>query len=175
MKRYAVLVLVVFLVLLGVMPVATAKRNGTDRPFTGTVVGEASFDLANSKGCPAPPVGFGITTFTDAYGTARHMGEVGFHAVHCPLIVDGAIVDGSLTIVAANGDELYGTYSGSTEPIPATVGEVFLATIDIAFEGGTGRFAGASGTATLTAAITFEGFGELAWPWAATWTGLISY
>ena len=70
---------------------------------------------------------------TEASGRATHMGRVGYEGAHCP--EDDVIDDGQFTIIAANGDKLYGVYDypAIDEGEPVT------------FTGGTGRFAGASG------------------------------
>jgi hypothetical protein len=76
--------------------------------------------------------------------------------------------DGLLRIVAANGDIIRGQYTGDVvwgTPIIGT------ATVDIT--GGTGRFASASGTMSLTAYVTMVDGSE----WPVTWVleGTINY
>ncbi len=115
------------------------------------------------------------------------MGKVTASNSHCPALPE-YIGDGHLTIVAANGDKVYGTYdydpSDETNVIPITI------------TGGTGRFKGASGSLTevysvdpqFTTVCTTEPFcfdvsgdGSLfldltaRWPWSATLTGTINY
>lgn len=52
-----------------------------------------------------------------------------------------------MTYIAASGDLLYANGSGTSQPVaPGRV--AFQSTVT--FEGGTGRFASASGTATIT-------------------------
>jgi hypothetical protein len=135
MKRYAVLVLVVFLVLLGVMPVATAKRNGTDRPFKADLVGEVTFEFPSTQ-CPGP------LTVTTSWGTASHLGSVTADWAHCPL--DVGFVDGELVVTAANGDELVFEYDNPADDNP------FAMTV----AGGTGRFDVADGWADIEYALT---------------------
>ncbi|NNC92989.1 MAG: hypothetical protein HKN80_10910, partial [Acidimicrobiia bacterium] len=169
---------IIALLLLGLflMP-ASAVAADMEGDFTGTAVGEAAFDLANSSGCPTPedtPPGFGITTITDAAGTAGSGGAVSLHSVHCPLAT-GGITSGQMTFTMANSDEIHGTYTGTATPIPPNIGDPILVTINIALNGGTGRYAHASGAATLDAELVFEGLEDLAWPWEASWTGTVSY
>jgi hypothetical protein len=173
MRRFVSLLVVVLLLGLIAIP-AQAKKGGTDRPFKGNAVGEAVFDLSNSKGCPGDDIGFGITTLTEAAGNASHLGKVKLNASHCPLL-NTNLSNGDLKLVAANGDELYGTYTGTSTPIPGNPGDPIFATLQIEFDGGTGRFADAKGYAELRAELVFEGFADLAWPWKATWKGKLSY
>lgn len=79
-------------------------------------------------------------------GTGRftHLGLASAVATHCIDPVTLAYARGQMTLVAANGDELYGTYEGVTtfvEPPMAGWADV------IVFDEGTGRFVGASGQA----------------------------
>jgi len=57
----------------------------------------------------------------------------------------GAVTHGTFTLTAADGDEIFGTYSGRSAPTE----EPGVVTYDDpgVITGGTGRFAGASGTA----------------------------
>jgi sugar lactone lactonase YvrE len=168
-RLLSIVAVVVFLVGWMAMP-ATAQAN--QGPFTGEVAGEAQFVPANPMNCPAPPAGFGITTVTDATGPSS-LGEVSIHFEHCPL-ADGTITRGAVTITV-NGDVLHGTYTGTSTPPPPNLGELTFATLAMSFDGGTGRFANASGQAQLAAEIVFEGFEDLSWPWSATWEGTLSY
>lgn len=174
-KRYGIAGLVLLLVTV-MASTAAAGPNGTDRPFKGQAVGEATFLLENPLGCPTEPVGFGITTATDAYGTASHLGRMSLHSDHCPLL-DGSISEGTMVFVAANGDELHANYTGEATPIPPNIGDAIVAItyLSIDPDASTGRFAGATGEAVLHAEIVFEGFDDFAWPWRATWEGAVSY
>jgi hypothetical protein len=72
-------------------------------------------------------------------GEISHLGRVSWTTEHCFQLFAGTFSDADLVITAANGDELYGTYDG------VMTGETtFVETMVIT--GGTGRFAGASGT-----------------------------
>ncbi len=80
-------------------------------------------------------------------GQVSHLGQVSIVFEHCSQVdfTTGNVTysDGVLTYIAANGDELWGTYgNGTGAPVSATeVGwqDTFV------LVGGTGRFAGASG------------------------------
>lgn len=76
-------------------------------------------------------------------GSATHLGRYGFTAVECFNPGTGAFA-GTPTFLAANGDTLTGTYvgtvAGTDDPDVITYDE------ELTITGGTGRFAGATGT-----------------------------
>ncbi len=181
-RRFPIAVLVVALVTLMTAPGAYAGRGGTDRPFRATLVAEAYWDFTGEARPDCGPV----TTLTNPTGRATHMGKVTASQSHCPAL-DEYIGDGRLTMVAANGDRVFGTYD--YDPYGPDV-------IPITITGGTGRFKGASGSLTevysvepqFSAVCTTEpvcvdvsGDGSLyldlsaRWPWSATLTGTITY
>jgi hypothetical protein len=103
-------------------------------------------------------------------GHLSHLGEVTLVFEHCSQIDfttgNTTYGDGTFAFVAANGDELWGTYgSGTGAPVSATeIGwqDTFV------LIGGTGRFAGASGggvdrgkTHSVTGYTTFETVGHI--------------
>jgi hypothetical protein len=143
---------------------ALAKPKGTDRPLKATISGTVSLTVAT-----------GVFT-SDASGESSHLGK---YTVHLqgqvgPTPQGTYAGSGSITWVAANGDELTGTFDLSTDrppPAPHTT------TLEIAIKGGTGRFADASGTATATthvAPLAFDGV-TLLNSVEGTATGKISY
>ena len=84
-------------------------------------------------------------------GNISHMGKVTWSSTHCTYVNDqwepiGQFGQAELVIVAANGDEVHGTYGGSVTG-PTT----FIETMTI--EGGTGRFLGATGVAAETGTL----------------------
>lgn len=176
-RRSALVGLLALLLAMMSMSAAAAKPNGTDRPFKGEVVGDAFFVVENPLDCPGPEEGgFGITTITEAEGTASHMGRVVAHFEHCPLL-DGGIVDGTVVLEAANGDELHGHYAGTSTPPPDTIGDPVFVTLSVAWDpvNSTGRFVGATGTAQSHAVLSFQGFEAPSWPITITWQGALSY
>jgi len=64
------------------------------------------------------------------------------------------LTDGTFIKTAANGDQIFGTYTGSTTIIqpPAPIG-IFGVTGTLSFTGGTGRFAGATGSASMNGSL----------------------
>ena len=161
-------VLLVALAAFGVSA-AAADTGGTNRPFEGTIAGSATFPLDAT--CPFT----GRRTWSAASGTASHLGFVTMISNHCTPLAN-AITGGQMTLVAANGDELHLTYSGtcSAPPFPP-VGEALTCSTDNVIVGGTGRFADATGEAEITAHVTNAGFGAPEWPATWTWHGTLSY
>ncbi len=174
-KRYGTIALVLML-MVAATSAAAAGPKGIDRPFKGNVTGEATFLLDNPFGCPGPPVGFGITTRTDAEGTASHLGLVTLRASHCPLL-NNQLIMGHAVFEAANGDELHADYVGTATPVPPNIGDPIFSTSVMTVDPieSTGRFAGATGSVTFEAELVFEGFADPAWPVVATWQGVLSY
>ena len=111
---------------------------------------------------------------TEASGEDPDLGPLTTNWAHCP--EDDVVDDGQVTIIDENGDELYGTYdypeidNGSP----------------ITFDGGSGLFSDATGTATVSYAVdlTFREDCDPATdpfmcltdsPWTATLTGTVNY
>ena len=169
MKRLlAALVLLVALAALGVSA-ALADSGGTKRPFQGTIAGSATFSLDAT--CPFT----GRRTSSAASGVASHLGLVTMVSDHCTPPAND-VTGGHMTFVAANGDELHMTYSGTcTAPPFPPLGETLTCTTHNVIVGGTGRFADATGEIHLTALVTNAGFGAPEWPATWTWEGTLSY
>jgi hypothetical protein len=142
---------------------------GQEVPFSGAATGEAVFDFVdNPKGCAST-----FTTITTARGQVTHMGLSTWQSQHC-LGPESQILDAEVVLTAANGDKVYGEYTGSCAGT-GVIGESVICTGDIAFSGGTGRFEQATGTAEWSGAIVFEGFGDFSWPGRWEWKGNIKY
>jgi hypothetical protein len=146
---------------------AVAAAAGSDLPLTGRSTGVASVDISTN---PSP------TTFSSA-GQLSHLGA--FTATgnesFTPLGLPPAIpytLTGTETLVAANGDKLFGTVDGTgVNNAGATSG-----TNVVTITGGTGRFADASGsyTETYTGAITSQVGTIVSGPITTTVQGRIS-
>ena len=73
-----------------------------------------------------------------------------------------------MKLVAANGDEVWMTYSGYA-PYPVIgVPSTIVVDVDFTIVGGTGRFADASGGGEMTGYVEFPGELTLG-PWPASW------
>jgi hypothetical protein len=108
----------------------------------------------------------------EAPGILRHLGQSTLITQHTPT-QSGDLLDGKFKIVAANGDEIQGTYKGSAEYISDKAPQIFgEAVLEIA--GGTGRFAHATGTLNATFLETMD---MTTWIFPVTWTlsGTVNY
>jgi hypothetical protein len=115
---------------------ALAKAGGTDRPWTSSTTATATLDLVT------------LSATSVGSGHAAHLGKVTQNPTIAltptgPGTFTGA---GTSTIVAANGDQLFGTF---TETLTTTGPHPEFAFV-ITITGGTGRFADASGRMTGT-------------------------
>ena len=121
-------------VALGVLTPATAlgKAGGADRPAKGNGSGTTVVDVGT----------LGFTS--DVTGVVAHLGKstIQIDGAITPTGPDTFTLAGSAVIVAANGDELFGTFSGSgTNTASGSQG-----TVTTTVTGGTGRFESASGS-----------------------------
>ena len=99
-------------------------------------------------------------------GTATHLGRYTFAANECFDPTSG-VFSGTPTFTAANGDTIVGTYSGQV--FGTDDPDVILYEEELRITDGTGRFAGASGT------ITVSGLADLATlSYSQTFTGTLS-
>ena len=110
---------------------------GKEVPFKGRLEGVVTVTPL------APPIG---SVLIEGTGNATHLGQF---TVQIPHLVNFAtrIGTGSFEFTAANGDTLSGDFTGQANPTqtPSVLSIVETATIT----GGTGRFAGATGTFTV--------------------------
>jgi hypothetical protein len=85
---------------------------------------------------------------------ATHLGNYNSHSRECFDPATGVVTGGSFTLTAANGDIVFGTYSGQVSP---TGDSNVLAYDDPGvITGGTGRFARASGIVTQSGLANLE-------------------
>ena len=92
------------------------------------------------------------TTTGDVTGTLRHLGLAKMTTRHTAS-PDGTLSGGEFKIVAANGDEIRGHYTASGGWISGTQ---VLGTAAFTMEGGTGRFAHATGDINAAFLETFD-------------------
>lgn len=118
-----------------------AARGGTELPFRGTLDAQETGQFQ--------PVTRTVLVRLLGTGTASHLGR--YTAVSeftlSPATLTAA---GRVTFTAANGDVLTATFTGRSVVTGGTVAIVESLTIT----GGTGRFAGATGDATLRRTLT---------------------
>lgn len=116
---------------------ALGAANGTDRPVSGKSTSTTTVDLATGTGV------------SDGSGQLSHLGAFTFHNDFTSFTVTGPNTFSftlTATVVAANGDEIFTTATG-TGTLTATGSE---STLVSTITGGTGRFADASGTLTTS-------------------------
>ena len=121
-----------FVLALGVLrpAVAHGKAGGTDRPLKGNSVATSTIDLATGVGA------------TDGTSRITHCGSATFHNDFTFSLTGGDSFSlvGTDTVVCANGDQLFATFVITGSLSAGTSTGAFTGT------GGTGRFAGASGS-----------------------------
>ena len=161
-RRVAVGVLITI-----VLALTGAACGGTsDHELDTAIAGEVHWDFTDQ--CQV------VTTMTDAVGEDPELGPITTTWAHCP--EDDVVEDGRITIVDESGDELYGTYDYPEIDNGAP----------ITFDGGTGRFEEATGTATVAydVELTFREDCDpdtdplmclTTSPWTATLTGTVNY
>lgn len=121
------------------------------------------------------PFGTGIydvNTLGVVAGQVKSLGLSNVFTFHQPTS-QGTVVNGHFWIVAANGDKIQGTYEGTT--VPGPVPNQLIGRADWQINGGTGRFANASGTIHATAYVTVIGFDVFDWPVVWVLEGTINY
>jgi hypothetical protein len=133
---------------------AAAAVAGNDVPFKGTDTFASAL---------VTPPGTIVRTVDQGGGIATHLGRFTMVASETVDFGTGTVTDGRYTLTAANGDTVTGTYGGQI--LPGLTGYLVSGPVT----GGTGRFAGATGT------ITFHGtFDPLTFTGSDVLTGTIS-
>lgn len=101
-------------------------------------------------------------------GRATHLGPFTAVSTYCVDLAALAIRSGHTIYTVANGDELWSTFSGKLTGSPP----VFGVEIDLLIAGGTGRFAGASGSAAVVGDFDASvGSGTVSMDGVLTWGG----
>lgn len=176
MKHWHGVLLAAAIVGVVVVPAAVYGQNGTDRPFKASFTGTTHWEWPGlwPSSCAM------VTTVADAVGQASHLGRTTLASSHCPA-EPAHVLDGWLTLTAANGDTLIGRYDYD----PASTSPTGVVT----WAGGTGRFAEATGGVLMTFQVVpvlipgctpspdpFPCYDfSVAWPWSATLVGTITY
>lgn len=127
-------------------------------PFSGTTVG--SF-LAE----PVAPGSEVFSVTTTSSGQITHLGKATLTTHDTTIFTSSTtfmVLDGTATFTAANGDQIFFTYSGSA----VVAGGKSMDTLSYLVTGGTGRFTHATGSGTvhvvsdfttLASTLTFDG------------------
>jgi hypothetical protein len=132
-KKIAVAVITIALLVSSTILISAvyAKSGVKERPFKATGKGSA---VALS----GPPI---LEIVVTGSGHSTHMGKVDIWQHHFVNIITMTFYDGTFVWTASNGDKIEGSYYGSL--IPTSAGFEIYGSFTI--DGGTGRFAGASG------------------------------
>ena len=109
-------------------------------PFKGSIQGH---EIDTPQGGPPPTT---LNVDGSARGIATHVGQFSF-SYQLTVILANGTATGSAQLIAANGDSVFTTVAGSSEPT-ATPGVNSITEINT-ITGGTGRFAGAQGSFTV--------------------------
>ncbi len=167
MRRFVAILGMVAILAFAAGPVI-ASGDG-HRPFKGTAQGYGM--VVPDPACPA----FGglRSAFTQT-GYATHMGAIVMDNSHCT--PDGPwVVGGEMTIVAANGDSVFITYTAGPAPAVGPDPMRFDVPGEFVVVGGTGRFEGATGGGHTTTTISWPGFEPNYWPDTVVIDGTIGY
>ena len=134
MMRSGVYLSIAALILTAVLVVPAAAQKQV--PFKGSLQGQ---EIDTPQGGP-PPTTLSVNGSTT--GIASHVGQFSFTYQLTVTLANGTAT-GSGHLIAANGDSVYTTITGSSDV--TTPGLVRIMEIDT-ITGGTGRFAGAQGS-----------------------------
>lgn len=144
LKLVGTLFVLVFLLSAGLSRVAA----GVQRPYRATgpewVVQEGP-----GGACGADRIDVQV----EGQGQATHLGEYTISRHHCFNPVSAAFEGGTFEQTAANGDKIFGTYSGVVAGVNEVDGQgnpvVIVINATQVITGGTGRFASATGQSEL--------------------------
>lgn len=114
----------------------TQAKNEEPRPFKGSTSASIAFFDPGTEGCG------GTFLVVTGGGTSTHTGKYTFRFTDCFDSPSPRKLVG--TVTAANGDQLYVEQVGGSDDVPGSEYDVYE------WKGGTGKFAGASGSYTST-------------------------
>ena len=141
-----------------------SNKKAVERPFKiKKVEGTYSFFPGNSDPCPD------LSLNAIGEGTVTHLGKSTLFEEWCWTGAPDDLGTRSITIIAANGDELRGTHS----TILFTSATSFVETLN--FDGGTGRFENATGVFIETVVLTEDTPGGFTGTFVLSGEGTIIY
>lgn len=150
--------------------VATNGQGGemVSREVRGTLSGR--FDFTRTWGSEW----WQFYSDSDVTGTLIHLGLSRMFTTHIPNLETGALDNGTFKIVAANGDQIVGTFTGTAAYDPVRA-DVVHGTATFVVSGGTGRFGGATGSFNATALETLDDPSWMSAKVAWTLDGAVKY
>ena len=130
----------VVLAALALLSLSSPVMAGEQVPFHGSLAG--TFEIS---GFPIATVSAHLT------GNATHLGRFTLALPHhVDLLATPPSAVGTFVFIAANGDTVFGTFTGAVDSASPPV---FHVTENATVEGGTGRFANASGSFTISRSL----------------------
>lgn len=173
MKRKSVQYLLIVLLACFTAAVVANGGNPHPRPLMGSMSGEATYDW--ESGACLPVTGAPWRTINYMVGHVTHLGWTEYYSHHCADPVTFALEAGEATMVAANGDEIWFTYTAELitpfTPPPVTV----VYAVENVVVGGTGRFENASGEFLSLVAVTIEDLADPSTPLTQEIAGSMTY
>lgn len=145
-------------------PLAAGKGASKELPFHASFVGQIrpfnmdeAYLATRCANTPDGKVTWAVASF-EGWGNATHMGRSRVYAEHCSYRPfdgppDGTYGQGEIIVTAANNDVLLATYDNGIS-YPVGSGVEFLDDFTVV-DGGTGRFAFASGFGIDTGSVNF--------------------
>lgn len=127
---------------------AAPAYGAADRPFKARI--DIQEQLGRSTRCLGDQGQPGLEGHFSGTGQATHLGAVQMLSAHCVTSMQNGstfISDSQMTLEAANGDRIFGQYTGF---ITRSDAGVFTFEGTYFITGGTGRFVDASGTGALS-------------------------
>ena len=133
------------------------------RGFNGHAAGSASF--VPDAACTT----LALRTVSTATGASSQLGPVTMSSAHC----SGNHIDGTMTLTGRDGTVVL-HYVGDCTPYQPGVTMRVECAISFTVTGGTGRYAGATGSGDMHAVVIPQA-GTTPWPATWTWKGRIRY
>ncbi len=143
--------LATYCVIAALVLVPVAGWTGDQVPFKANLVLQATIAQVNT--CSSGTVLLQIS----GGGYATHLGATTDQQSHCQNFATGTFSNGQYTFTAANGDTIFGTYSGQLVP----AGNAFVIDGQFTITGGTGRFVGATGDGSASGTQSVAGEANL--------------
>lgn len=150
MKRKAASILLILLVACFSATAIAEGYNSHPRPFMGFMSGVAEFPFDPTESPCLNLTGVPWQTESIMFGDVSHLGRTTYYSTHCANLETNGLDYGEARLVAANGDEVWLTYSADlVDAIPVSPPDLMPVTLVYAVHnvvtGGTGRFEDATG------------------------------
>ena len=163
MKRKAVRFLLTLLAVCFAATVVADGYNPNPRPIMGFMSGEAEFAFDPYSSPCLALTGVPWQTVSSMSGEVSHLGLTEYMSTHCSTPDGSSLVYGEATLAAANGDEIWLTYTAGLVNVipvspPAPMPVILVYSMENIVVGGTGRFDDASGEILALVFVTIEEF-----------------